>query len=172
MASTNRESMARPDFMSEEQFEWVKDATSSIDRIRNDARADVAAYLANPVGWAEGRGARSGMPTTLLTTLGRKSGEKRTTPVLYLHEGWRVIVIGSLAGYDQHPQWYLNLQANPKCWVQLDDVVMEATAREATDAEREIHWPRVKALFPAYDYFQTTTTRKFGLVFLTPTGPA
>jgi len=45
-------------------------------------------------------------------------------------------------------------------------------ARDATDAERETHWPRVKALFPAYDYFQTTTPRKFGLVFITPTGPA
>ncbi len=172
MSSTNRESMAKPDFMTEEQFEWVKDATSSLERIRGDARGDVAAYQANPIGWAEGRASRSGMPTLLLTTIGRKSGEKRTTPLLFLHEGWSVIVIGSLAGYDAHPFWYLNLQANPKCWVQLDDVVMDAVAREATDAERETHWPRVKALFPAYDYFQTTTERKFGLVYLTPTGRA
>lgn len=172
MASSNRDQLVKPEFMSDQEFQWVKDATESLERIRGDARADAAAYQASPEGWAEGRNSRSGMPTLLLTTIGRKSGEKRATPLLYLHEGWRVIVIGSLAGYDNHPFWYLNLQANPNCWIQLDDIVMQGVARDATDAERETHWPRVKALFPAYDYFQTTTPRKFGLVFITPNGPA
>ena len=77
MASSNRDQLVKPEFMSEQEFQWVKQATESLERIRGDARADAAAYQANPDGWAEGRSSRSGMPTLLLTTIGRKSGEKR-----------------------------------------------------------------------------------------------
>ena len=69
MSSTNRENMERPDFMSDEDWEMIKDQTSSLGRIRGDAKADVERYLANPEGWSTGAGSPSGFPTLLLTCL-------------------------------------------------------------------------------------------------------
>ncbi len=167
----NRERMTKPDFMSEEEFKWLMDATSSLDRIRGDAKADVESYLANPDGRSTGAGP-SGLPTLLLTCLGRKSGEKRTVPLVFLQHGEDMVVVASLAGYDQHPAWYLNISANPKCWVQLDRRKLGAVARHATDQEREELWPKLNALFPTWGYFQSQTDRRFPIVILSPTGPA
>src|SRR5512139_2117875 len=114
----DRENMTKPDFMSDAEWAALKDMTSSLERIRGDAKADVEAYLANPDGRSTGAGP-SGLPTLLLTCLGRKSGEKRTVPLVFLQHGEDVVIVGSLAGYDKHPTWYLNISANPKCWVQL-----------------------------------------------------
>ena len=83
-----------------------------------------------------------------------------------------MVVVGSLAGYDQHPTWYLNISANPNCWVQLDRKKMTAVARDATPEEREALWPKLDAVFPAWSYFQRQTDRPFAIVILTPTGPA
>jgi deazaflavin-dependent oxidoreductase (nitroreductase family) len=167
----NRENLKKPDFMSEADFKWLMDATSSVERIRGDAKADVAAYLANPDGRSTGAGP-SGLPTLLLTCVGRKSGEHRTVPLVFLQHGDDMVVVGSLAGYDKHPTWYLNLSANPKCWVQLDRRKMTAVARDATDAERKDLWPKLNALFPTWGYFQNQTERPFPIVILSPTGPA
>jgi deazaflavin-dependent oxidoreductase (nitroreductase family) len=167
----NRENLEKPDFMSEADFKWLLDATSSLERIRGDAKADVQAYLANPDGRASGAGP-SGLPTLLLTSIGRKSGEHRTVPLVFLQHGDHMVIVGSLAGYDKHPTWYLNLSANPQCWVQLDRRRMTAVARDATDAERKELWPKLNALFPAWGYFQNQTERPFPIVILSPTGPA
>ncbi len=168
---SNRERMKKPDFMSDEDFKWLMDATSSLERIKGDAKNDTEAYLANPDGRSTGKGP-SGLPTLLLTCLGRKSGEKRTTPLVFLQVGADMVVVGSLAGYDQNPAWYLNISANPKCWVQLDRRKMTAVARDATDEERKNLWPKLTALFPVWDYFQKQTARPFPIVILSPTGPA
>jgi deazaflavin-dependent oxidoreductase (nitroreductase family) len=167
----NRESMQKPEFMSDEEFKWLMDATSSLQRIRTDAKADVEDYLANPDGRATGAGP-SGLPTLLLTCVGRKSGEKRTVPLVFLQHGEDMVVVGSLAGYDQNPAWYLNVSANPKCWVQLDRRKMAAVAHDATDEERKELWPKLTAMFPVWGYFQKQTERPFPIVILTPTGPA
>ncbi|MBW2244221.1 MAG: nitroreductase family deazaflavin-dependent oxidoreductase [Deltaproteobacteria bacterium] len=142
-----------------------------MDRIRGDAKADVDAYLANPEGWSTGAGP-SGLPTLLLTCVGRKSGEKRTTPLVFLQHGKEMVVVGSLGGYDTHPAWVHNLKANPECWVQLDANRRTATSRDATDAEREALWPDLTALFPPWGYFQKQTDRPFAIVLLSSTGPA
>jgi len=167
----NREHLKRPDFMSEEDFKWLIDATSSLERIRGDAKADVEAYLANPDGRSTGAGP-SGLPTLLLTCVGRKSGEHRTVPLVFLQHGDDMVIVGSLAGYDKNPTWYLNLRANPKCWVQLDRRKMTAVARDATADERTDLWPKLNAMFPTWGYFQKQTDRPFPIVILTPTGPA
>lgn len=172
MATHNRDKMVKPDFMTDEEFQWLKDATASLERIRGDAKADVERFMANPDGWASGKGSPSGLPTLLLTVIGRKSGEKRTTPLVFLQEGETMVVVGSLGGYDEHPTWYLNLQANPHCWVQLDRRRMSAVARDVTEAERKALWPKLDKVFPAWGYFQKQTTRPFAMVYLTPTGPA
>lgn len=172
MATENRDHMVKPDYMSEEDWQGLKSATASLDRIRGDAKADVERYLADPDGWSTGKGSPSGLPTLLLTCVGRKSGEKRTTPLVFLQDGENMVVVASLAGYDRHPAWYLNLQANPDCWVQLDRKKMKAVARDASDAEREELWPKLNELFPTWGYFQSQTDRPFGIVILSPTGPA
>lgn len=172
MGSTNRDQMQRPDFLSDADWEMLKQQTASLERIRGDAKADVERYLANPDGWANGSGAPSGLPTLLLTTTGRKSGEQRTTPLVFLQDGENMVVVGSLAGYDTHPAWYLNVQANPACEVQLDRRRMSAVARDATEQERAALWPRLVAVFPAWGYFQAQTERPFAIVVLSPTGTA
>ncbi len=167
---TNRDDMVKPDFMSEEDWQGLKEATESLDRIKGDAKADVADYLANPEGRSTGAGP-SGLPTLLLTCVGRKSGEERITPLVFMQNGEDMIVVGSLAGYDTHPAWVLNVRANPECWAQLDDTKMKAVARDASDEEREALWPSLTDLFPPWGYFQKQTDRPFAVVILSPAGP-
>ncbi|MBW2713007.1 MAG: nitroreductase family deazaflavin-dependent oxidoreductase [Deltaproteobacteria bacterium] len=169
--SDNRDELQRPDFMSDGDWETLKDMTSSLDRIKGDSKADCADYIANPAGRSTGAGP-SGLPTLLLTCVGRKSGEERTTPLVFLQDGDEMVIVGSLAGYDSHPAWVLNANANPECWVQLDDKKMTTVARDATDAEREELWPKLNALFPPWGFFQSQTERPFAIKILTATGPA
>ena len=171
MSSVNRENLEKPDFMSDEDWEGLKEATESLERIRGDAKADVADYLANPEGRSTGAGP-SGLPTLLLTCTGRKSGEQRTTPLVFLQHGEEMVVVGSLAGYDSHPAWYLNISANPECRVQLDHNKMTAVARDASAEEREALWPKLTAMFPPWGFFQKQTDRPFAIKILSPTGPA
>ncbi|WP_165787075.1 nitroreductase/quinone reductase family protein [Pseudohalioglobus lutimaris] len=171
MATKNRNAMVKPDFMSDEDWENLKSATASMDRIIGDAKADVADYLANPEGRATGAGP-SGLPTLLLTVVGRKTGQERTTPLVFLQHGEEMVVVGSLAGYDEHPAWVLNLNATPECIVQCDANRMTATSRDASDEEREALWPKLIAMFPPWGYFQSQTDRPFAVKILTPTGPA
>jgi deazaflavin-dependent oxidoreductase (nitroreductase family) len=168
---SNRDSMVKPDFLTDDEWAYLKDQTSSLGRIRSDGKADVAAYLANPAGRAEGKGP-SGLPTLLLTTIGKKSGQERTVALVFLRHGTDVVIVASLAGYDQNPAWYGNLQADPQCWIQLDHQKSKAVARDATPAERRELWPKLIALMPLWDLFQKQTTRPFPIVIVTPTGPA
>lgn len=172
MSSNDREKMVKPDYMSDADWEGLKAATASLERIRGDAKADVERYLANPDGWSTGKGSPSGLPTLLLTMVGRKSGEKRTTPLVFLQDGENMVVVASLAGYDQHPAWFLNVTADPECWVQCDRKRMKAVAHQASEEERKALWPRLVALFPTWGYFQSQTDRPFGIVVLVPTGEA
>ena len=172
MATNDREQMVKPDFMSEEDWEGLKNATASLERIRGDAKADVARYLANPEGWSTGKGSPSGLPTLLLTMVGRKSGKEHTTPLVFLQDGDNMVVVASLAGYDAAPAWYLNVMATPECWVQCDHKRMRAIARDASPEERATLWPRLVAMFPTWGYFQSQTDRPFGIVILTPTASA
>ena len=168
---SDRARIEKPAFMSDEDWAKLQDQTSSIDRIRSDGRADVEAYLADPAGRATG-GGPSGLPTLLLTSIGRKSGTKRTVALVFLQHGEEMVVVGSLAGYDTHPAWCLNVSANPDCWVQLDDRRMTAVARNASDEERADLWPKLNAMFPVWGHFQQQTDRPFPIVILAPTGPA
>jgi len=167
----SRDKIEKPEFMSDEDWAKILDQTSSVDRIRSDGNADVEAYLANPAGRATGAGP-SGLPTLLLTTVGRKSGARRTVALVFLQDGEQMVIVGSLAGYDRHPAWCLNLEADPNCWVQLDDRKMKAVARMAPEAERKELWPKLDAMFPVWAHFQKQTDRPFPIVVLTPTGPA
>jgi deazaflavin-dependent oxidoreductase (nitroreductase family) len=114
-------------------------------------------------------GAKAGrIPMLLLTTTGRKTGQPRTTPLGYLSDGDRMVVVASYGGDDRHPQWYLNLQANPEATVQAGARTQRVRAATATAEEKAELWPRAVALNPGYAGYQQKTTRDIPLVILTP----
>jgi deazaflavin-dependent oxidoreductase (nitroreductase family) len=108
-------------------------------------------------------------PILLLTTTGRRSGRERTTPVLYLGDGDRLVIVASLAGAARHPAWFLNLEANPRVKLQVRSRRFAATARRATIEEKAQLWPRLVAMYPAYEDYQARTTRDIPVVIVTPT---
>ncbi len=86
----------------------------------------------------------------LLTTTGRKSGLDRTTPVFYLRDGEKVILCNVNPGFEKPNPWTLNLRANPVARVQIGAEHMTLHARVANEAEIEQYWPRLIAMWPAY----------------------
>jgi deazaflavin-dependent oxidoreductase (nitroreductase family) len=117
-------------------------------------------------------GKRGGMvkeaPVALLTTTGRKTGRPRVSPLLFMRDGDRVIVVASRGGSDRNPLWYLNLKADPKVSVQIKDEVLTLTARDATDDERATWWPRLVKMYPTFDDYQSWTDRRIPIVVCEP----
>ncbi len=107
-------------------------------------------------------------PVALLTTTGRKTGEPRVSPLLYLREGDRVVLGASHGGREKNPLWYLNLKANPKVSVRIKDEVLQLQAHEATAEEREEYWPKLVAMYPAFDDYQSWTDRVIPIVICDP----
>lgn len=107
-------------------------------------------------------------PVALLTTTGRKTGQPRVSPLLYLRDGDRVIVVASKGGAEHNPLWYLNLKADPKVTVQIKDEVRQMTARDATDEERATLWPKLVEMYPDFDNYQSWTERKIPIVVCEP----
>jgi F420H(2)-dependent quinone reductase len=107
-------------------------------------------------------------PVALLTTTGRKTGQPRVSPLLYLRDGDRVVVAASRGGSDKNPLWYLNLKANPKVQVQIKKEVLKLTARDATDEERQRYWPQLVQMYPTYEDYQSWTDRVIPLVVCEP----
>jgi deazaflavin-dependent oxidoreductase (nitroreductase family) len=118
--------------------------------------------------WRVGAAFPRGVDVCLLTTKGRKSGETRTAPLLYLPDGVRVVVVASQGGMPKHPLWYLNLQANPDVDVQVKGDRRKMRARTATSAERAAYWPRLVAMYSDYDDYQSWTDREIPVVILEP----
>jgi len=104
----------------------------------------------------------------LLTTTGRKSGKKRTLPLIYKKVGSNYVIAGSKGGADAHPVWYLNLTAEPEVEIQVRHDVMKARARTATGAEREALWKEMVEVLPQYDEYQSKTDRQIPVVVLEP----
>jgi deazaflavin-dependent oxidoreductase (nitroreductase family) len=152
--------------MPEEAWKDLGGKVTSLNRIRSDASAHREEFLST-----EGReGTESGgAAALLLTTIGRKSGKECTTPLNVIRDGDSYVVMASLAGYDASPHWYLNLEKNPRVWVQAKDKKVPATARRASREERTQLWPRLlKEGQPLWAYFQMFTQREFPIVIITP----
>jgi len=94
------------------------------------------------------------LPTLLLTTTGRKSGKPRPLPLIYGASGDSYIVIASKGGMPSHPIWYLNLEANPACELQVASKQLSARARVAEGEEREKLWKQMAEIYPPYDDYQ------------------
>jgi len=130
------------------------------------SRANVWVYRATG-GRVGGRFLR-GAPVLLLTTRGRRSGEPRTAPLLYLEDGGRIAVVASKGGMSEHPLWYRNLQASPECEVEIGRERRAMRARVADEAEKRELWPKLVALYRDYDDYQARTERDIPVVLLTP----
>lgn len=109
-----------------------------------------------------------GAPVMLLTTTGRRSGEPRVAPLLYLEDGDLVVTVASKGGMSHHPLWYRNLVANPAVEVTIGGTTRPMTARTATAEEKESYWPRLTAMYPDYATYQKRTTREIPVVILSP----
>jgi F420H(2)-dependent quinone reductase len=109
-----------------------------------------------------------GIPVALLTTKGRKTGEPRVSPLYFYRDGDTVVVAASKGGSDKHPMWYLNLKADPTVSVQIKDETLQLTARDATEDERNVYWPKLVAMYPTYEDYQSWTNRTIPLVVCEP----
>jgi deazaflavin-dependent oxidoreductase (nitroreductase family) len=111
-------------------------------------------------------GKMKGVPILLLTTTGRKSGKRRTQPLLCIDDGGKLAVIASKGGAPEHPAWYRNLLANPDVEVELGRSRRRMRARTATGEERQRLWARAVELYPDYADYQTKTSREIPVVAL------
>ena len=118
--------------------------------------------------WRVGSAFPWGIPVLLLTTTGRKSGQPRTQPLLFIEEGDNIIIVASKGGLPSEPLWYKNLVANPECDIQIKRRRMKANARTASPEEREALWPKLVAHYPDFASYATWTDRVIPVVILEP----
>jgi len=107
-------------------------------------------------------------PILLLTTTGRKSGQPRTAPVLYLADGDRFVVINTNAGNDKTPAWSLNLRANPEAEVEVGSRKVAVRSRLAEGDERADLWRRHSEQYSGWDYYESKLDRAVGVFVLEP----
>ncbi|WP_167385063.1 nitroreductase family deazaflavin-dependent oxidoreductase [Amycolatopsis tolypomycina] len=113
-----------------------------------------------------GVGAAVGLRTLLLTTIGRRSGEPRQVPLLYVERAGGYVVIGSNWGGEEHPAWSANLLANPAATVALHGRAIDVAGRLLTGDERREMWDAVAAYWPAYDRYAVRAEHREIRVFL------
>ena len=109
---------------------------------------------------------REGSTVLLLTTTGRRSGEPRTTPLIYAQDGDRYVIVGSKGGAPEHPGWYGNLTKTPSVELQVGDEVFPARARTASGEERERLWRIANEVWLHYDEYARKTDREIPVVVL------
>jgi deazaflavin-dependent oxidoreductase (nitroreductase family) len=108
-----------------------------------------------------------GTTILLLTTVGRVSGELRTTPLIHRVDGGRWVVVASKGGAPAHPAWYENLKANPEATIEVPGETVAVLASTAEGEERARLWDLMTEVWPAYDEYQTRTDREIPVVVLT-----
>jgi deazaflavin-dependent oxidoreductase (nitroreductase family) len=120
-------------------------------------------------------GPMEGRPLLLLTTIGAKTGQRHTTPIMYIPDGTpgtngadgtRLLVIASNAGAPDHPDWYRNLVAHPDVTVEVGNETYEARAVVLDGAEREQVWASIVAQYPFFAQHQAQITRQIPVVAL------
>ena len=114
----------------------------------------------------------AGMPILLLSTTGRRSGQRRTVPLGYLMAGMYYVLIGSNGGQDKHPAWILNLRANPKATVLIGRNRIPVVAAEADPARRSRLWEELIRQAPIYEGYRKRTAREIPVIILEPRTPA
>ncbi len=110
------------------------------------------------------------LPTLLLTTTGRKSGEPRALPLIYGESGDSYVIIASKGGAPKHPIWFLNLEAKPECELMVGAKPVTARARVAEGEERERLWKEMAEIYPPYNEYKKRAGRTIPVVVLDPVG--
>lgn len=114
-------------------------------------------------------GTVSGMPVVMLTTTGRKSGQRRETMLTSpVHDDERVVLLVSYGGDDRHPAWFLDLQADPDVEITMEGKRRRMRARVATAAEKAKLWDDVVRAYKGYGGYQKRTDRDIPLAILEP----
>ena len=137
---------------------WIR------DHIELYKRDPVAAHDFAPAGQGDPK------PSLLLTTTGRKTGEKHDLPLIYGRDGNRFIVVASMGGAPDHPGWYKNLQAHPDAEIQVAIEHHVVRARDAAGEERKRLWALMADIFPPYDDYAKLAAghREIPVVILEP----
>lgn len=107
-----------------------------------------------------------GRPLLLLTTTGARSGQRRTTPIMYVRIEDRLLVIPSNLGAPRHPDWYHNLVAHPEVTVEVGAETFDAIAAVTQGAERDRLWARIVEHYSFFAEHQAKTTRQIPVVAL------
>ncbi len=107
-----------------------------------------------------------GAPILLLTVKGRKTGKAHTTPLIYMANEDQVVLVASKGGYERHPEWYLNLTANPEVSILIKKERSQMVARTATVLEKKRLWPRMVEMYKGYEDYQRSTDRDIPLILL------
>jgi deazaflavin-dependent oxidoreductase (nitroreductase family) len=110
----------------------------------------------------------NGVPTLLLTTTGRRSGQPRTSALIFGRDGNDYLIVASQGGAPTHPNWYHNLQTTPEAEIQVKSEQIPVVARTAGPDEKARLWKIMTDGWPNYDVYQTRTDRDIPLVVLTP----
>ena len=109
---------------------------------------------------------REGAPILILTFEGRKTGKEYSTPLIFGRDGENYVIVASQGGRPEHPDWYLNLVANPEVGVQVKADRFRARARTTEGDERERLWRMMNGIWRHYDEYQTRTERQIPVVVL------
>lgn len=109
-----------------------------------------------------------GTTILLLTTRGRRTGEERTTPLIYRSDGERFVIVASKGGSPANPGWFENLASERDASIQVKDRVIAVRASVAESDERERLWRLMVEVWPAYEEYQERTDRQIPVVVLTP----
>lgn len=150
----------KPDFMPQDAWDALM-STRTVEGIKAGSQMQLESIR-------NGEWETQGGPTCLLTTIGRKSGDPKTTPVNYKKDGDNLYVVGSLAGLERHPLWVLNLDAHREAVIELREDKWEVTAQKVEGAEREKVWPSLTEFFPLWGHFQKYCDREFMVFLLIP----
>ncbi len=109
-----------------------------------------------------------GTPMLLLYTKGRKSGEPRKTPLLYMCDGDRFVIIASAGGSPKHPAWYLNLKAHETSRIRAGGKLLTVKSYDASGDERTRLWSQIIEVYSGYSDYQKRTDREIPVVVLEP----
>ena len=118
--------------------------------------------------WRVGAGFKKPVPTLLLEHRGRKSGKTYVSPLVYMTDGDDVIVVASMGGRDENPQWFGNLKANPDVHIELGPERRAVRAVVAGPEERARLWPKLVEAYADFDAYQSWTDREIPVIILKP----
>lgn len=110
-----------------------------------------------------------GLDMLLLSTRGRKTGELRQTPLLYIEEDGNYYCVASFGGNDRHPDWFLNILSAPRVQLSVKQKHINATATKISGQERESMWKKLTGYYPNFNSYQNNTIRIIPVIKFKPT---